>query len=158
MIWASAGGHFLAPAPDLFITTVTAASAHTYVLYHWLGVRGLGDWSSLGSTAEGDSFTTMLSCDTDIVLAYRDHVPRAAAVPGLVGVCRLARRVCGTSHTFTFPVLHPGHGDVDTVATLPSLGTNSGIFAPLHIIVTQSKQPSLNCLNPLYKISEIIKN
>ena len=66
MIWASAGGHFLAPAPDLFITTVTAASAHTYVLYHWLGVRGLGDWSSLGSTAEGDSFTTILSCDTDI--------------------------------------------------------------------------------------------
>ena len=101
MIWASAGGHFLAPAPDLFIITVTAASAHTYVLFHWLGVSGLGDVSSLGSTAEGDSFTTMLSCDTDIVLAYRDHVPRAAAVPGLVGVCRLARRVCGASHTFT---------------------------------------------------------
>ena len=70
MIWASAGGHFLAPAPDLFIITVTAASAHTYVLCHWLGVSGLGDVSSLGSTAEGDSFTTMLSCDTDIVLAY----------------------------------------------------------------------------------------
>ena len=101
MIWASAGGHFLAPAPDLFIITVTAASAQTYVLFHWLGVSGLGDQSSLGSTAEGDSFTTMLSCDTDIVLAYRDHVPRAAAVLGLVGVCRLARRVCGTSHTFT---------------------------------------------------------
>ena len=66
MIWASAGGHFLAPAPDLFITTVTAASAQTSVLCHWLGISGLGDQSSLGSTAEGDSFTTMLSCDTDI--------------------------------------------------------------------------------------------
>ena len=108
MIWASAGGHFLAPAPDLFIITVTAASAHTYVLCHWLGVSGLGDVSSLDSTAEDDSFTTMLSCDTDIVLAYCDHVPRAAAVPGLVGVCRLARRVCGTSHTFTSHCPPPG--------------------------------------------------
>ena len=119
MIWASAGGHFLALASDLFIITVTAASAHTYVLCHWLGVSGLGDRSSLGSTAEGDSFTTMLSCDTDIVLAYCDHVPRAAAVLGLVGVYRLARRVCGTSHTFTSHC--PGHGNVDAVASLAFL-------------------------------------
>ena len=61
----------------------------------------------------------MLSCDTDIVLAYCDHVPRAAAVLGLVGVCRLARRVCGTSHTFTSHC--PGHGNVDAVASLAFL-------------------------------------